>query len=710
MAFVCLPPKEVEKFTAALRNGSIDPDKLAAMSSDERREFFTKITGADNAKGVNALFESKLLLKNQQQGFVRWAEKVSGMTPTAKRDILSRIARMDHILNPAEEKAFLKDLASTKLGVNVTQQEAKTIAELSSKVQETATKNVSTPEQSLTKGFEPSKADLEHGYAQYDLQKYISDLKSRTESFNVRDLKTPIGVAQSAAKLPAGIANVSKSLGASLDNSFALRQGLKTLWTNPKVWQKEFRQSFVNIAKGAKNAEQAQREFKAHLMADPLYDQAVKDGLAIIKQEDVFPTSLPGKIPVAGRAFNASEVAYDAFAENLRMAMYKANLRLAEKQGVDIGEDKFGKNVATMVNALTGRGGLGKLEPVSGPINLAFYSLRFLKSNFDTLVNHPLGSGVGGTVDRIRGKEGAKAVSFAQKQAAKTLVKLIGGTAGVLATADALKPGSVEWDPRSSDFGKIRVGDTRFDITGGMGSILTLAARIAKQSTKSTTTKEVTKLNSGEYGSQSEFDVATNFFTNKASPLGGVILTKLKGETPTGEKPTARGEATKLVTPLAINNFKELKKSENAPVLAGVLGDFLGVSTNTYTPKKKPGSEGITSPVEKELKNVKYEIKTPDSTQRDVKLTDDQKKEFVKKSNALFVQSVQKALKDPTYQSLSSEDKKKALSKTLSANRSRVLDEMFPKTKVPTKFDPGYYQYQQQKKLEKKANEKIKAY
>jgi len=43
------------------------------------------------------------------------------------------------------------------------------------------------------------------------------------------------------------------------------------------------------------------------------------------------------------------------------------------------------------------------------------------------------------------------------------------------------------------------MGNTRFDITGGMGSLVTLASRLAKQSSKSSTTGIVTKFGTG-YG------------------------------------------------------------------------------------------------------------------------------------------------------------------------------------------------------------------
>lgn len=582
MAGFCLLPEAVSRFTQGLRDGTIDPYKLNQMTSDERRAIFEKVVGDKNAaKEVNASFEGKMLLKNQKYAYTAWAKRTAGLTPEIRRDLETKINNLDHVLNPAEEKNFLHDLAEKKLGVGVTTEEAKKISDLSGKIQDSKP-GISTLEQSLKKGFTPSDKDIAYGYAKYDLQKYVSDLKNGATKFRASDLKTPTGIAQGVRALPRHVADLSKSIGASLDDSFALRQGIKTLFTHPIQWQKEFRGSFVNIAKGFKNAEEAQRHFKARIMADPAYHQAVQDGVALTKSEDVFPTSLPGKIPIAGRAFNASEVAYEAYAENLRLGLYKNYMRLADKKNLDTSAD-FGKNVAKMVNSLTGRGSLGKLEPISGPINLAFYSLRFLKSNIDTLLLHPLGSGVGGTADLLLRKEGAKGASFAQKQAAKNLVKIIAGTAAILGTAKALKPGSVDFDPRSSDFGKIKVGDTRFEVTGGLDGLVTLASRLGSRSSKSSTTGAITKLNSGDYGAPTLFDTVTDFLSNKASPGGGVGLDVLKGKTPQNQKPTVKGEVGKLVTPLNINNFNELKNDKNsANILSAVIADTLGISTNTY--------------------------------------------------------------------------------------------------------------------------------
>ncbi|MFH1563932.1 MAG: hypothetical protein ABIF11_11050, partial [Nitrospirota bacterium] len=126
----CLPVHLANKFIEKLKDGSIEPAKLAEMSSEGRRTFFQTFMGEIHSKHTNSLFESKLLLKNQQQGMITWAKTVSGLKPEAQRDILSRVNKMTEILNPASEKAFLEDLVAHKLQTKVTIEQANKIAEL----------------------------------------------------------------------------------------------------------------------------------------------------------------------------------------------------------------------------------------------------------------------------------------------------------------------------------------------------------------------------------------------------------------------------------------------------------------------------------------------------------------------------------------------------------------------------------------------------
>ena len=163
MANVCLPPAVRDKFTQALVAGKINPERLAKMTSEERHKLFAGIVGEGNAKFVNSELEAKLLLKNQQEGMLRWAKKMVNGSPSAKRDLISRIKKLDKVLNPEEEKAFLKDLAETKLGFGVTVSEARKIAAYSAQITDLEAKQ--RPDGSF-----PSEADrMAYGYAKVDM-------------------------------------------------------------------------------------------------------------------------------------------------------------------------------------------------------------------------------------------------------------------------------------------------------------------------------------------------------------------------------------------------------------------------------------------------------------------------------------------------------------------------------------------------------------
>ncbi len=68
----CLNKNLAADFIKKLKNGEINPEELADMTSLQRRTFFADFLGVDNAKQVNALFESKLLLKDQKAGMITW--------------------------------------------------------------------------------------------------------------------------------------------------------------------------------------------------------------------------------------------------------------------------------------------------------------------------------------------------------------------------------------------------------------------------------------------------------------------------------------------------------------------------------------------------------------------------------------------------------------------------------------------------------------
>ncbi len=556
----CLPKFLADDFKQKLKSGEIKPDKLSEMTSAERRSFFTKILGEEHAQPTNALFESKLLLKNQQQGIINWAKTITGLKPEVQKDLLSTVSKMKEVLQPKELDAFLSDLAAKKLGVEVTTEEASKIAQMAKEAQD-AKANI-----------ENGGDRLDYGRAKVAFMNYVNDLKEQAgKSTLAEKLKNP-------GELISNTAGTAKSLKASIDNSAIFRQGWKVLFTHPGVWAKNALKSFSDMVRtfGGKNVLD---EVNADIVSRPNFDLMKKAKLAVGTIEEAFPTSLPEKIPGLGRAYKASEAAFTAFSHRTRADLFDKYLEIAKKAGVDVTERDQLESIGKLVNSLTGRGNLGGLEGAANTVNNIFFSPRFLKSQIDFLTAHQFQKGV---------------TPFVRKQAALNLVKVIAANALILKTADAIKPGSVEWDPRSSDFGKIRIGDTRFDVSGGVASVLTLAAREALNSTKSSTTKKITELDSGKFGSPTSLSILGDFTVGKLAPLISTAVALKKGTGFNNEpinlktKEGAINLAKNAVAPIAYTNYEELKNNPNsANILLSSIADALGISTNTYSAKKK---------------------------------------------------------------------------------------------------------------------------
>lgn len=620
MAKFCIRPENVEKFKKGLTDGSINPDKLSNMTSDERRKYLSDYVGETISKKVNAEFESKLLLKNQKAGMIKWAEGVAGLNKETRRDIIGRISRLESVLDPQNKEMFLSDIAERRLGIGVSADQAKTIMDLSRKVSDLEGRRLPT-------GAFANDADrMAYGRAVFDMTDFVNDIRSKAKSMSLEDLKkTPV---QFGGKLVETTAANAKAINASMDNSSIFRPGFKLMWSKPKIWLKNATESFSNIAKslGGKNVK---REVTADIVSRPNYSIYKKMGLAVGNLEEAFPTTMPEKLPLLGRLYKASEDAYTGFIQRSRADAADYYLNVAKNVGVNIDDPKELKAIGGLVNSLTGRGDLGRLERAGEITNVLFFSPKYLKSNIDTIL-HPLTAKSG----------------FARKEAAKNLVKIVAGTAAVLKLAEMLAPGSVEWNPRSSDFGKIRIGNTRFDITGGTGSIATLAARIASQESKSATTGIISKMGTEEWGSDTSWDVFTRFAENKTSPFAGLIMDMWKGKDFEGNKVTAGSAAWDLFTPLSVKTYAELSSDSNSPnVLASLILDGLGIGANTYSPVGDRRNPSWTKSTSNEIKEFSKAVGK------------DKFMDAAKKYDVAYNTWIASAMANPDYKKMSNDDK-----------------------------------------------------
>lgn len=550
----CLPKFAADNFRKLLKEGKVNPEELAELTSAERRARFTEMIGEENARQVNALFESKLLLKNQQLGMINWAEKVAGLKPEVKRTMIEKVNRLTKVLEPEELDMFLDDLAEQKLGIDVTVEEAGRLAQLGKAVEDARTQIPEeylslTDEAQIDKYFNENKAVQEYGFNLADFKDYVSKLKTEAGRFTLKDYaKNPLRVVPE-------VGNVMRSILATLDNSFVGRQGNKALFNNPKLWAKAYLKSWQTFGKQL-NAKARGGMFseldtaplnaiKAKIYAHPdaisgLYERS---NLAIgLKTEEAFPTSLPSRIPLLGRLFSASESAYNGAALYMRARWASKYFRLAEKQGVNLKNKAEAESIGTIVNSLTGR---GKIKASSGGLdtfNALFFSPRFVKSNLD-IFTQPFG--------------GDKLSSFARKQAGLNLFRTVTGIAGTLFIADKL---GFEIDSKKK-LGQIGIDGNWIDITGGNRSFAQLGVNMYN----------ALKNQTGRFGERTALDVAEDFIEGKFAPLPASIRDILRGRDFSGKKPTVESITRGAFTPIPIQTIDKLDADTLAELILSAL-------------------------------------------------------------------------------------------------------------------------------------------
>lgn len=514
MAKCIISPTVNRKIKEALQKGTLKVEDLLANGSDYRIKQFEKIAGKNVAEQINKRFISKFETE---------------LSPEVLDDIFKSFSKI--------EKLKLQE------GLSAT----------------------NTPE--WAKEYVKLNRRIEDVVSNQKTMGIMSTLKEGVQ--RVKDQQGITGqIGQGAKELTKLVtAPVYKSIKASLDASFALRQGFKVLTQSPTQYKKSILEAF-SVFKQVRSKEAMDAiidDFKAKLISHPNYDKLVNEGkLAVGVVEDFFPTSIAEKIPGLGNIFKSSNEAFTIFSQGARFGIANDLLEKGTQlAGRELNKDEV-KAIAQIANSITGRGSLGKFESSSKFLNDLFFSARYIRSQVDTFIN-PFNP---------------KLDAFTRKESLKHATKTLGTIGALMATASMF--GEVEFDPRSSHFGKVRVGNTDkwIDLTAGLGSYVVLATRQAKGETKGLNGK-LTKLNSGKYRSRTRGDVLADWASGKLAPAPSVLKQVfLDGKLYGGEKVTAGGVAKQLIAPISANNAYDYLTEEDlstALLLSGA--DALGLGT-----------------------------------------------------------------------------------------------------------------------------------
>jgi len=312
------------------------------------------------------------------------------------------------------------------------------------------------------------------------------------------------------------VLNLPRALQSSMDISAPMRQGLGLIHT--KAWWTSWDDMLKSFG-----SEKAYDNVMDTIRQNPMFDMAEKSGVKftdlreLSNREEAIMNTWAEKVPFVRR----SNRAYTAFLNKLRMDHYDTLVRdahTAAKSVIDSAGDnqalikaaqdtdpafnpRLANDLAQFVNNATGRGDLGKLEKNAQLLNTTFYSPRFIASR----------------VQMMNPKNYVGKPAYVRRQYVKSMAALTGmwtSMAGMAGMAGA----EVSLEPTSSDFGKIKIGNTRIDPAGGFQQYLVLFNRLRKQETTSSTSGNVREFGEG-YNAPTSLSTIGRFTTNKFQPL-----------------------------------------------------------------------------------------------------------------------------------------------------------------------------------------------
>ncbi len=428
------------------------------------------------------------------------------------------------------------------------------------------------------------RAEKERIKEQYDADFYKEMMRNRTKGQRVGDFAWEAW----------GVLRVVQS---TLDLSFIGLQGgamtISNMWRRPDVVASAFKNMF-----SAMGSEKRSEEWLRKIKAQPWYDQAKEAKLAITQphaeltgREELFMSdwaqifwSVAGlPLMLKSRAahdrwmkinpFRALERGASAYLDTLRVERYLEGVKMLEARKADINGKEVTtqdyKDVADVVNTLTGRASLGALEGFSKGLTRMFYSPRMWASAIKTGTPYGL-------------YHFGKMTPTARKMALMDMGRFFGTTMGVVTLSAIALAGDdddetyVETDPRSSDFGKIRLGDIRIDPWGGRVQQAVAMTRMTIGGISLFMDKPIDAYKRGDktmplgkgFGTPTMFDVGLTMAMNKLSPSASFLVEAARTTIGKDGKRYSKYDKDPYV-------FKDEFNERLMPLYVGTVGDLM---------------------------------------------------------------------------------------------------------------------------------------
>lgn len=501
---------------------------------------------------------------------------------------------------------------------------------------------------------------------------FLRFMKEYHNSLDEQSAKKPSKI----ARFSANALNTPRALMSSLDLSAPLRQGIFL------IGRKEFWKALPSMFKYF-GSDDAYKSLMRDIVKRPTYPAMVEGKLAfsnldgkLSSREEDFMSEWADKVP----GVRPSNRAYTGFLNKLRADTFDSIYTKMQEAGVDLSQDpKALKDLGQYISNATGRGDLGRFNSSAPLLTAALFSPRLLAAR----------------VNMLRPDLYYKMHPAVRKQALRDLASF-GSVALTVATLGSLAGADVEIDPRSSDFGKLRVGNTRYDILGGFGQYLTLGARMAMflggstyekltgeegpDHYKTTSTGETKKYNdpsAGLYG-QKAGGAVTQFFRNKLAPVPSYMVDGFMGENVIGEEFSAGNDILKRVVPMFAQDVYEMANEYGtAQGVAMSAPGIFGVGVQNFTPTNLDPEAEVEAPesfTDNSLEDGENDFVTVKDGE--VKLKPETQKEWQRRVNIYVQEWMKDEVASPEWKTYTNKEKAEVIKEVRADARAQTKEDM----------------------------------
>ncbi|KKL13647.1 hypothetical protein LCGC14_2523670, partial [marine sediment metagenome] len=318
--------------------------------------------------------------------------------------------------------------------------------------------------------------------------------------------------------------HTSRTLMTTGELSFLLRQGNYRAWSRPKDAIRSFAVANRSLIspKYADHIDDAIRFMRSSKIGTEhgLWLGRWRDVKRLTQREEVFMAEWLDKVPVIGRIKKGFERGYVNGLNQIRADWFDEGLQIIERTG---GDDKLISKWATYVNNMTGRADLDNIKDAN----------KALKSMAETAKNVLFAPRF--TASKWNRHKVAAEIMFGQ-ETPNAMRRLLASDAVIkwrryerFAHYATQNGWTVEWNPQSSDFLKLKEKDgvTRHDVLGGDTQLQVMLARLATGETKD--------VHTGLLKDNIATEIAQQYLAGKLNPLWSLIIDKTFGRTFTGE-------------------------------------------------------------------------------------------------------------------------------------------------------------------------------